>query len=150
MRARPSVADVLYRAVLRLYPARFQEDFASDMALDFAEASDDAWRERRWAGLIGVWCRASADVLRSLTLQWMRTHLPLISVLSIGIALSTAALAQTIAPKGPFFVNVQPHDRDLVVLILITACVLLVIASTIVFTLWFLRPLLYRHTARRS
>jgi uncharacterized membrane protein YidH (DUF202 family) len=89
-------------------------------------------------------------VLRSLTLQWMRTHLPLISVLSIGIALSTAALAQTIAPKGPFFVNVQPHDRDLVVLILITACVLLVIASTIVFTLWFLRPLLYRHTARRS
>jgi hypothetical protein len=25
-----------------------------------------------------------------------------------------------------------------------------VIASTIVFTLWFLRPLLYRHTARRS
>ncbi len=79
----------------------------------------------------------------------MRTHLPLIAIVSFGIALSTAAIAQTITPKGPFFANVKPSDRDLVTLILLTACVLLVIASTIIFTLWFLRPLLYRRSARK-
>jgi len=149
MVARSSVADVIYRAILRLYPARFREDFASDMALDFADASDQAWAERRWTGLIGVWTGTAVDVARSLILQWMRTHVPLISIVSIGIALSTAAIAQTITPKGPLFANVKPGDRELVTLILLTACVLLVIASTIIFTLWFLRPLLYRGSARR-
>lgn len=149
MVARSSVADVIYRAMLRLYPARFQEDFASDMALDFADASDEAWVERRWTGLIGVWAVSALDLARSLPLQWLRTHLPLISVVSMAIAVSTAALAQTITPKGPFFTNVRPHDRDLVTLIMLTACVLLVIASTIIFTHWFLRPLLYRRSSRR-
>jgi hypothetical protein len=148
MVARSLVADVIYRAVLHLYPARFQEDFASDMALDFADASDEAWLESRWSGLIGVWTVTAVDVARSLTLQWMRTHIPLIAVVSFGIALSTAAVAQTITPKGPFFANVRPHDRELVMLILLTACVLLVIASTIIFTHWFLRPLLYRRSSR--
>jgi len=32
---------------------------------------------------------------------------------------------------------------------LLTASVVLVIASTIIFTLWFLRPLLYRGSQRR-
>jgi hypothetical protein len=149
MVARSSVADVIYRAILRLYPARFQEDFASDMALDFADASDEAWLERRWTGLIGVWTGSALDVARSLTLQWMRTHVPLIAIVSIAIAFSTAAIAQTITPKGPLFANVNPHDRELVTLILLTACVLLVIASTIIFTHWFLRPLLYRGSSRR-
>ena len=149
MVARSSVADVIYRAILRLYPARFQEDFASDMALDFADASDEAWIERRWTGLIGVWTGSAVDVARSLALQWMRTHVPLISIVSIAIAFSTAAIAQTITPKGPFFANVNPHDRELVTLILLAACVLLVIASTIIFTHWFLRPLLYRGSSRR-
>jgi hypothetical protein len=149
MVARSSVADVIYRAILRLYPARFHEDFASDMALDFADASDEAWLERRWTGLIGVWAGTAVDVTRSLTRQWMRTYVPLISIVSIGGALSTAALAQTLTPKGPLFANVKPNDRELVTLILLTACVLLVIASTIIFTLWFLRPLLYRGSPRR-
>ena len=144
MVARSLVADVIYGALLRLYPGRFREDFASDMALDFADASDEAWLERRWSGLIGVWTATAVDVARSLTRQWMRTPVPLISIVSIVIALSTAALAQTLTPKGPLFANVKPHDRELVMLIMLTACVLLVIASTIIFTLWFLRPLLYR------
>ena len=144
MVARSSVADVIYRTMLRLYPARFQEDFGSDMALDFADASDEAWLERRWTGLIGVWAVSALDLARSLPLQWLRTHVPLIAAVSLGIALSTVAIAQTVTPKGPFFANVTPHDRELVTLILLTACVVLVIASTIIFTHWFLRPLLYR------
>jgi hypothetical protein len=150
MTARPSVADVVYRAVLRLYPVRFQEDFASDMALDFADASDEAWLAARWAGLVRVWLGAILDLMRSFAVQWMRTQLPLIAAFSLCVALSTAAVAQTIAPKGPFFVNLPPHDRELVTLFLLAACVVLVIASVIIFTHWFLRPLLYRRSTRRS
>ena len=149
MAARSSVADIVYRALLRLYPVRFQDEFASDMALDFADARQEAWREERWIGLFRVWLRAASDVARSLTLQWMRTHIPLIAVVSMAIALSAAAVAQTLVPKEPFFVNLQSHDRDLAALMLLTACVVLVIASTIIFTLWFLRPLLYRRSQRR-
>ena len=144
-----SVAGVVYRAVLRLYPSRFHEDFASDMALDFADASDEAWIERRWRGLVGVWGRAAIDLGRSLTAQWIRTRLPIVVLVSISIAISTAALAQTVAPRGPFLVNVPPNDRDLAILMLLAACVVLIIASTIIFTQWFLRPLLYRGSSRK-
>jgi hypothetical protein len=149
MAAPSSVADIVYRTLLRLYPVRFQEEFSSDMALDFADASEEAWLAERWTGLLQVWLRTGADLARSLTLQWMRTHVPLIAIVSIVIALSTASVAQTLIPKEPFFVNLQPHDRDLAALMLLTACVILVVASTIIFTLWFLRPLLYRGSQRR-
>ena len=149
MGARSSVGDVVYRAVLRLYPRRFQEEFASDMALDFADASDEAWMQRQWTGLLAVWVRSATDVVRSLTRQWMRTRLPFVAVISALVALSTAALAQTVVPRGPFLAQVKPNDRDLVILILLTACVVLVIASTIIFTQWFLRPLLYRRSPSR-
>ena len=149
MGARSSVAAVVYRTVLRLYPLRFQEEFASDMALDFADASDEAWMQRHWTGLLAVWCRSAADVVRSLTRQWMRTRLPVVALISGVIALSTAVLAQTVVPRGPFLAQVRPNDRELVILILLTACVVLVIASTIIFTQWFLRPLLYRGSPRR-
>jgi hypothetical protein len=149
MGARSSVAAVVYRAVLRLYPLRFHEEFASDMALDFADASDEAWRQRQWTGLLAVWVRSGTDLVRSLTRQWMRTRLPLVALISGLVALSTAALAQTVVPRGPFLAQVKPNDRELVILILMTACVVLVIASTIIFTQWFLRPLLYRRAPRR-
>jgi hypothetical protein len=149
MGTRSSAADVVYRAILRLYPLRFQEDFASDMALDFADASDEAWMQRQWIGLLAVWVRSAADVVRSLTRQWMRTRVPLVAVISALVALSTAAIAQTVVPRGPFLAQVKPNDRDLVILILMAACVVLVIASTIIFTQWFLRPLLYRRTPRK-
>jgi hypothetical protein len=148
MAKRSSAADVVYRAVLRLYPLRFQEEFASDMALDFADASDEAWLERQWPGLLEVWVRCAGDVVRSLTLQWLRTRLPWVAVGAGLVALSTAAIAQTVVPRGPFLAQVTPSDRDLVILMLMAACVVLVIASTIIFTQWFLRPLLYRRTTR--
>ncbi len=151
MVARSSVADVIYRAILRLYPARFQEDFASDMALDFADASDEAWIERRWTGLIGVWAGSAVDVARSLTLQWMRTHVPLIvHRLDRHRAYPRRPSRRRIAPKGTVFR--QRRIRTIAswsTLILLTACVVLVIASTIIFTHWFLRPLLYRGSSRR-
>ena len=63
--ARSSIPDAVYRALLRLYPARFQEEFAADMALDFADASDEGWMQRGWCGLMAVWVGTSRDLVRS-------------------------------------------------------------------------------------
>jgi hypothetical protein len=79
----------------------------------------------------------------------MRTRLPFVALISGLVALSTAAIAQTVVPRGPFLAQVKPNDRELVILMLMAACVVLVIASTIIFTQWFLRPLLYRRASRR-
>ena len=144
MAARSSVPDAVYRGLLRLYPVRFQEEFASDMALDFADASDDGWTHGGWPGLAAVWARAAADLARSLAAQWLRTGLPLVALVAFAIVLTTASMALAIVPDGPLFGNVAQPDRELAILMLIVACVLLIIASTIIFSLWFLRPLLYR------
>jgi hypothetical protein len=144
MAARSSVGDIIYRVLLRLYPARFHDEFASDMALDFADASDEAWLRRKWPGLAGVWAGAASDLAASLVSQWIRTRLPLFLLVGFVVALTTGSAALSMAPDGPLFDNVKPHDRELVTLILLTAGVLLIIAATIILSVCFLRPLARR------
>jgi hypothetical protein len=144
MAAHSSVPNVVYRALLRLYPGRFHDEFASDMALDFADASDDGWRAAGWAGVLAVWARTAGDLVRSLAIQWLRTGVPVAALAGFGVVVTTAAATLTVAPDTPLFAKVAPDDRELVMLFFLVACVLLIIASTIIFTLWFLRPLLHR------
>jgi hypothetical protein len=148
MVARTCVPDTVYRALLRLYPLRFQEEFASDMALDFADASDEAWLQQRWTGLCALWVRVAADLTRSLVGQWIRTRIPLFALLALVVALTTVSTLFAVAPSGPLIVNVKPHDRELVELVLITACMLLIVAATIIMTVCFLRPMIGRGQAR--
>ena len=148
MVARTCVADTVYRTLLRLYPIRFQEEFASDMALDFADASDDAWLQRRWTGLCALWVRVAADLTRSLVAQWIRTRLPLFALIAFVIAVATVSTLLAVAPSGQVVLNVTPHDRELAELILITACMLLIVAATIIMTVCFLRPMIRRGQAR--
>jgi hypothetical protein len=143
--ARSSFPDAVYRALLRLYPARFQEEFAADMALDFADASDEGWTDRGWRGLMAVWLRTSRDLVRSLLTQWLRTGRPLAALVGGGVVVATMATAFQPLPDRPLFRDLSPADRELGILILLVACLMVVIAATIIFTLWFLRPLLYRH-----
>jgi hypothetical protein len=148
MDARTCVADTVYRALLRLYPLRFQEEFASDMALDFADASDDAWLQRRWAGLGALWVCVAADLARSLVAQWIRTRTPLFALVAFVVAVTTVSTLFAVAPSGQMALNVKSNDRELIELILITACMLLIVASTIIMTVCFLRPMVRRGQAR--
>jgi uncharacterized membrane protein YidH (DUF202 family) len=148
MGTRTCVADTIYRALLRLYPIRFQEEFASDMALDFADASDDAWLQRRWTGLCALWVRVAADLTRSLLAQWIRTRTPLFALIAFVVALTTVSTLLAVAPSGQVVLNVKPHDRELIELLLVTACMLLIVAATIIMTVCFLRPMIRRGQTR--
>ena len=57
----------LYRAALRLYPASFRNDFASEMAQDFADGCRDARAARRLPVYL---CHIAADTLGSLFHEW--------------------------------------------------------------------------------
>ena len=142
MVARSCLADAVYRALLRLYPLHFQQDFASDMALDFADASDEAWQRRRWRGVAGIWTRAAADLAGSLTVQWVRTGIPLIALLSVSAAVCAASAALTLVPQEPLPIRLPQRDQELAMLLLLAGTVFLIIAATIIFSVWFLLPLL--------
>jgi uncharacterized membrane protein YidH (DUF202 family) len=118
------------------------------MALDFADASDEAWQQRRWTGLCALWVRAAADLTSSLVGQWIRTRIPLFALVAFAVALTTVGALFAAAPSGPMVVNVKPHDRELVELLLIIACMLLIVAATIIITVCFLRPMIRRGQAR--
>jgi hypothetical protein len=148
MDARTCVADTVYRALLRLYPLPFQEEFASDMALDFADASDEAWLQRQWPGLCALWVCVAADLTRSLAAQWIRTRTPLFALVAFVVAVTTVSTLFAVAPSGQMVLNVKPTDREVIELILISACLLLIVAATIIMTVCFLRPMIRRGQAR--
>jgi hypothetical protein len=138
------VAIRVYKALLHLYPWSFRQEFAPDMARDFEDASRDAWQGAGWAGLALLWLTVAADLAQSLVVQWIRSGALIAGMLAGAAAFTSVSAAVTFVPKAPFAVQLPPDDRDLAVLMLLTACVLLIIAATIIFSLWFLRPLLHR------
>ncbi len=139
-----TASERTYRLLLRLYPSSFRREFGHEMALDFDEAGREAWNDRQWEGLIAFWGRMSADFAATVAIQWMRTGLPAIALVSVLVAMGVTSAAAQIVPRGPMGSTFTPDERDLAMLILLVGVVLSVIAATIAFTLCFTRPLMRR------
>lgn len=138
-----SIGVRLYRGLLLLYPARFRKQFEVEMACAFEEASHDALDDRRrLLALISLWSLVAGDLVRTLVIQWVRTGLPLVA---LGAAFATSGTVSVLAWMWPAQPGAFPsEDSDLAILLLLVAVVLMVIVSTMVFSLWFLHPLLER------
>ncbi len=139
-----TASERIYRLLLRLYPSSFRREFGHEMTLDFDEAGREAWNERQWEGLIAFWGRMSADIAATVAIQWMRTGLPAIALVSVLVAMGVTGAAAQIVPRGPMGSTFTADERDLAMLILLIGVVLSVIAATILFTVWFTRPLVRR------
>jgi uncharacterized BrkB/YihY/UPF0761 family membrane protein len=87
------------------------------------------------------------DLAATVAIQWMRTGLPAIALVSVLVAMGVTGAAAQIAVRGPIGSTVNADDRDLLMLMLLIAVVLSVIVATLVFTFWFARPFPHR---RRS
>lgn len=142
-----SATGFIYRALLLLYPAQFRKEFGSDMALDFADASDEAWQQSGWAGVLALWSRVAADFTGSVAVQWVRTGVPLVALLAMSGAVLSASAALRITPKmtSLFVAQLSERDTEIGVLMLMAATVFLIIAATIIFSLCFLRPFLRKN-----
>ena len=142
-----SRAARVYRAALLLYPQPFRAEFGDEMLHDFTTESAEVYR-----GGIGnrlsLWCWTARDLVRSVMLQWVRTGAPALVFASIGAGMTTTVATVQMLPRGGFETPATAADRDALTLMLLAAVVILLIASTIVFTLWFTRPLLHRRPHR--
>jgi hypothetical protein len=142
---RTSVGGRVYHAALYLYPSAFRREFSSEMTRDFHEATEETRRAGRRRDLLTLWLGLGADLARTIVVQWLRTGLPFLLLCSTAGAIATASVAANVLPRALFAVPEAAHDRDVMMLLLLTCVVLAVIVATILFTFWFSRPMFRRH-----
>jgi len=130
-----------FACALYVLPPAFRREFGAEMTADFTESLHDI--DVRGATL-ALWLRAFGDLCVSAPRLWIDTGLPLIAAAAAAWALVVATAAARLPPAAIPLPD-QGDDRDLRLLILLVAVVLVVIANTLIVSLWFLRPILTRH-----
>jgi hypothetical protein len=133
----------LYQAALFLYPPAFRREFSSEMVRDFNEARAETEQRGHRRSLWAFRADMSADLVSTVVVQWIRTGWPVIVLLSMIVPVTAASALARLWQRTHVVLPHGSSDADVTALVLLTAIVLLVIAATIILTLWFTRPLLY-------
>jgi hypothetical protein len=149
MRPPTRIGLMVYGALLAFYPRTFRREFAFDMIQDFEEASEEAWENTRWRGLVCLWLLTGADVIRSAPLQWVRSGTLVFSALAVISAASCAAVVEVVTPRVAFQVQPGSAEREGVLVLILVTTVVVLIAATVIFSLLFLRPVVNRNAGRR-
>lgn len=129
----------LYRAALRLCPPGFRREYADDMVRDLAEARGEAsamgqgalWRLRLLMAI---------DLVRTFGVQWGRTGLPAIALMSLVLPLALAEGLANVARRATFDMQPDAADAEIIGVLLLTVVSVFLIAMTIALTLWVWRP----------
>jgi hypothetical protein len=145
MRSPASLDARCYHAALFLCPPAFRREFAQEILLVFDEARQEARLAAPQYGLWSFRARMAVDLAATIVRQWFRTGLPILAPLAILYPLAASSALATLWRRMPFHVPRGTADSDVLMLELLAAVVLLIVAATIILTLWFTRPLLYRH-----
>ena len=103
------------------------------MARDFDQARQEATDT---AAIWMVRACMSIDLVRTLAVQWVRTKLPIIAVASIVIALAIAEALAAIARRASVRMPVGMEHEDTVVVLFMAEILVVLIAMTILISLW--------------
>jgi hypothetical protein len=144
MRLPVSLDARCYRAALFLCPPAFRREFSEEILRVFDEARQEALAPARGSGLWSFRARMSADLVVTIARQWRRTGWPIMVPLAMLYPLAASSALATLWRRIPFHGLRGTADADILMLELLAAVVLLIIAGTIILTLWFTRPLVYR------
>jgi hypothetical protein len=126
----------LYGAALYLYPPAFRREFGPEMIRDFDEALAERWCRR---GLLALFlAHIGADLARSAAWQWLRSGLPAVAAAAASATLVSLAAMSHVWPRptGEMVLPSNPADRELLGLLILAVLAILLIATTIVLTLW--------------
>lgn len=136
--APPEAATYVYKRLLYLYPPSFRHEFGDEMVCDFDDLTHDAWISRQWSGVFAFWAIVSADLLRTLVVQWLRNGVPLLFAVSIAWAVSCCLLiAQQGVPRPGPLMPPENAAEEMKVLLFGFAVLVVLIAAIIVVTGWF-------------
>jgi hypothetical protein len=144
MRSPASVDARCCHAALFLCPPAFRREFSEEILRVFDEARQEAQLSAGGSGLWLFRARMIADLAITIARQWLRTGWPVMASLAIVYPLTAASALASLWRRLPFRMPRATADSDLLMLELLAAVVLLIVAATIILTLWFTRPLLYR------
>lgn len=144
MTAAPDIGARVYEAVVHVYPPAFRREFGVEMVHDFREASQETWDSNRWHGLVPFWLSIAVDLVMTVSLEWCRTGLPLLALVSAVPGVAFLGLLARMERPTLFVVPETAADRDVMAMLLLVLVLLLVIVTTMAFTLWFARPAVYR------
>ena len=125
----------LYRAALSLCPAGFRREHGDEMARDFDEARGEAAA----TGDRALWILRvlmAVDLVRTFGIQWLRTGVPAIGLASILVSLALAEGLATVARRARIEIPVNPAHAEILGVLLLAVTSVLVIATTIVVSLW--------------
>jgi hypothetical protein len=127
-----------YRMALWLCPPVFRREHGDEMSRDFDEARGEA-AARGQGALWSLRLLMTIDLVRTVGVQWLRTGLPAIALVSISVQLAVAEGLATIARHAtiPMPDNVAHADAMGILLLAVTSIVL--IAMTIAINLWVTR-----------
>ena len=138
--ALPPLDGRLYRAALSLCPAGFRRKHGDEMARDF----DEARYEAAAAGGRALWILRvlmTVDLVRTAAGQWLQTTVPVIGLASVFFSLALAEGFATLARRGGAIqIPDDPAHAEMVAVLLIAVTCVMLIAMTIVFTVWLGRP----------
>jgi hypothetical protein len=128
-----SLEGRLYRAALSLLPPTFRREHGVEMARDFDQARQEA------ESASALWLLRACiaiDLVRTLAVQWVRTGLPIIAVLSLVVSIAVAEALAAIARRASIQMPAGfEHEDELIVLFMAQISVVL-IALTILLSLW--------------
>jgi hypothetical protein len=146
MAAPPGIGVRVYEAALQLYPPAFRREFGVEMVRDVREASLESAASRGWRDVATFWLAIAGDMLMTVPLEWCRTGLPLLALVSALPGAAFLGVLARVERRGWLVVPEQVADREILALVLLVTVVLFLILATIMFTLWFARP---RRSRRR-
>jgi hypothetical protein len=125
----------LYRAALLLCPPGFRQDHGDEMARDFDEARQEAQAD----GDRALWflrCLMAVDLARTLTVQWIRTGIPVIALVSTLVPLVIAEGLATLARRTTVRIPRGLEDEEVVTVLFVAVIVVVLIAMTILVSQW--------------
>lgn len=128
-----SLEGRLYRAALSLLPAAFRREHGAEMARDFDQARQEADSA---GGFWGLRACIAIDFVRTLAVQWVRTGLPLIAVASLLLSVALAEALAAIARRASIRIPVRIEHEDEVIVLFMAQISVVLIALTILLSLW--------------
>ena len=128
----------LYRAALSLCPDGFRRDHGDEMVRDFDEARHEAAAD----GERALWllrCLMAIDLVRTLTVQWVRTGLPVIALASVFVPLAIAEGIASVARRTTVHIPTGLEDEEMVIVLFLAVIAVVLIEMTILLSLWVSR-----------
>lgn len=108
--------DRAYRALLRLYPATFRDDYGEEMTRLFREQLRDARASNGRRAVVGLWARTIADVLETAPGHHLRKEHPVPEPIPAGASSSVVSVRPASRSGGRVLLGLLP----LWVLIIVT------------------------------